>query len=290
MKLFLLYISFLFSAFATMAQDIVVKATIDRDNILIGEPIQLQLEASVPAGANIKWFTTDTIPHFELIEKNKIDSSKSGSYKQTLTITSFDSGRVVIPAFNLEYNGKSYLTDSLAVVVSYSDFDPKKDYNDIKDIIEVKEGVNYLTWILLAAGILLILLLIRYLRKRRHKKPIASAQVFSKLSPLDEALQALDELKQQSLEEKKFYTSLNDIIRWFVYRKTGVAAMQKTNDEFILQIEKLGMQQEDFVALAQTLRLCDVVKFAKFIPSKEDKEHSLRVIRSSVQIINNKNK
>lgn len=290
MKLFLLYILFLFSAFTTMAQDVAVKATIDKNKILIGEPIELQLEASIPAGAYIKWFPTDTIPHFDFIEKGKIDSSKSGIYKQTLIITSFDSGRVVIPAFNLEYNGKSYLTDSLDIIVSYADFDPKKDYNDIKDIIEVKEGINYLTWILLAAGILLILLLIWYLRKRHRKKPAVPAQVFSKLSPLDEALQALDELKQQPLEEKQFYTRLNDIIRWFVYRKTSVAAMQKTNDEFILQIEKLGMKQEDFVALAQTLRLCDVVKFAKFIPSKEDKEHSLRVIRSSVQAINDKNK
>lgn len=283
------FLFWLMSSPATaIAQDVSVKATIDKTRILIGEPIQLELEATIPAGAH--WFAIDSIPHFELIEKNKIDSSKSGVYKQTLIITSFDSGRVVLPAFNLEYNGKSYLTDSLAIDVSYADFDPKKEYNDIKDIIDVKPAVNYLLWLLIAAGVLLLLLLIWYLRKRRRKKPAIPAETFSHLSPLDEALQALDQLKQQPLEEKQFYTKLNDIIRWFVYRKTGVAAMQKTNEEFILQIEKLGMQQDDFIALAQALRLCDVVKFAKFIPSKEDKEHSLRVIRSSVQAINDKNK
>jgi LPXTG-motif cell wall-anchored protein len=277
----------LFISFAIAAQEASVKATINRDKILIGEPIQLQLEATIPVGGNAKWFAEDTIPHFDFIEKSKIDSSKPGVYKQTVTITSFDSGRQVIPALSLEYNGKSYLTDSLAVFVSFSDFDPKKDYHDIKDIIEVKADINYLTWILIAAGVLLLLLLIWYLRKRR-KKPAAPAQVFSNLSPLEEALRTLDELKQQPLDEKQFYTRLNDIIRWFVYRKTGVAAMQETNEQFILQIEKLGMPQDDFIALAQTLRLCDVVKFAKFIPSKEDKEHSLRVIRSSVQVINDK--
>src|SRR5688572_19799688 len=118
MKAFLIYISFLFSAFTTIAQDISVKATIDKNRILIGEPIQLELEAIVPAGASVKWFVTDTIPHFEFIGKNKIDSSKPGIYKQTLIITSFDSGRVVIPALSLEYDGKSYLTDSIAIVVS----------------------------------------------------------------------------------------------------------------------------------------------------------------------------
>jgi len=287
MKSITIYIYILFSAFSAIAQDASVKASINRDKILIGEPIQLQLEATIPAGASTKWFAEDIIPHFDFIEKSKIDSSKPGVFKQTITITSFDSGRQVIPALSLECNGKSYLTDSLVVFVSFSDFDPKKDYHDIKDIIEVKADINYLTWILIAAGILLLLLLIWYLRKRR-KKPAAPVEAFSHLSPLEEALRALDELKQQQLTEKQFYTRMNDIIRWFVYRKTGVAAMQETNEEFILQVEKLGMPQDDFIALAQTLRLCDVVKFAKFIPSREDKEHSLRVIRSSVQVINDR--
>lgn len=283
-------LSWLLSSPATAtAQDVSVKATINRNKILIGEPIQLQLEATIPASTDAKWFVTDTIPHFDFIEKGKIDSSQPNVYKQTITITSFDSGRQVIPALALECNGKSYLTDSLAVFVSFSDFDPQKDYHDIKDIIEVKADINYFLWISIAIGVLLLLLLLWYLRKRR-KKPALNIQVSSRLSALGEALKALDELKQQQLTEKQFYTRLNDIIRWFVYRKTGVAAMQETNEEFILQIEKLGMPHDDFIRLAQTLRLCDVVKFARFIPSKEDREHSLQVIRSSVQVINNKSK
>lgn len=273
-----------------MAQDASVKATINKNKIVIGEPIQLQLEATIPTGADAKWFATDTIPHFDFIEKSKIDSSKPNVYKQTLTITSFDSGRVVIPALSLECNGKDYLTDSFAVVVSYSDFDPKKNYHDIKDIIDVKPAVDYFTWILIAAGVLLIVFLIWYLRKRFRKKPVAPLETFSHLPPLEEALRALDELKKQQVEEKQFYTRLNDILRWFVYRKTGIAAMQETNDVFILQIEKLGLPQEDFISLAQTLRLCNIVKFAKFIPSANDKEHSLQVVRSSVQLINDKTK
>lgn len=289
----LLFSRMFYSPVVATAQQVSVKATIDKERILIGEPIQLELEATIPAGRSVEWFATDTIPHFEFIEKAKIDSSSSdqGIYRQRLIITSFDSGRVVLPPLHLECDGKSYLTDSLAVVVSYSDFDPKQEYHDIKDIIEVEAGKDYLTWILAGAGVLLLLLLLLwYLRKRRRRRPAIPTEVFSHLSPLDEALKALDELKQQWPAEKQFYTRLNDIIRWFVYRKTGVAAMQKTNEEFILQIEKLSLTQDDFTMLAQVLRLCDVVKFAKFIPSRNDSEHSLQVARSSVQAINDKTK
>lgn len=266
-----------------------VRATINRDKILIGEPIELKLEARVPADANVQWFATDSIPRFEFIDRGKIDSSRQGAYSQTLLITSFDSGRVVIPALSLSYNGETYLTDSLPVVVSYSAFDPQQDYHDIKDILEVRPASNYLFWILIVSGSLLLLFLVfLWLRRRKRKKAAVPSEVPSRLSPVQEALQALDELKKEWPADKIFYTKLNDIIRWFVYRKTGLTTMQKTNDEFILQLEKQGLPQDEFIVLAQILRLCDVVKFAKFAPSESDKEHSWKVIRSSVQSINDK--
>lgn len=281
-------ISLILTAAFCLAQGISVRASIDQDRILIGEPIHLQLEADLPEGANGNWFLLDTIPHFEFIEKGKVDSSKAGTYKQAITITSFDSGRWIIPSFSLDVNGRSYLTDSLPVTVAFSEFDPNKDYHDIKDILEVPPAAfYYLKWILLGLGILLSILLVWYLLKRYRKKSTPGGEVVGRLSAYEEAVQSLNALKKQQLPVKQLYVQLNDILRWYVYRRTRITTMQKTNEEFILQLEKLPLPQEDFIRLAQTLRMADAVKFAKFIPGDQDNEKSFEVIRKAIDQLNN---
>ncbi|MES1159751.1 MAG: hypothetical protein ABUM51_03270, partial [Bacteroidota bacterium] len=74
---------------------VVVKATVDKQKIIIGQPIQLMLEATVPGDAPLSWPTLDSLPHFEWMEKGKVDSVTRPDgryYRQYLTVTSFDSG------------------------------------------------------------------------------------------------------------------------------------------------------------------------------------------------------
>src|SRR6202012_785027 len=73
----------------------VLKATVDKQKILIGQPIQLMLEATVNGNAPLVWPSLDSLPHFEWVEKHNVDSSVQPGqryYRQYLTITSFDSG------------------------------------------------------------------------------------------------------------------------------------------------------------------------------------------------------
>ena len=286
----LINIAFLFISYIVVAQSgVSVSASVNKDRILIGEPIELTVEATVPGIAS-GWFSTDTLPHFEFINKGKIDSSTPGKYKQLLTITSFDSGINMIPMLSMEIGGKFYLTDSIPVTVSFSDADPNKPYHDIKDILEVDPlKANYLHWILIAAGVILLIVLAWYVRKIYRKKPVANIISAPLLSPLQEAMKALEELKKQELPEKQFYSGMNDIIRWFVFRKFRTTTMQKTNEEFILQLDKLAIPHEGFIALAQTLRLTDAVKFAKYLPGQGERETSYEVIRKSIEQLNNIN-
>jgi hypothetical protein len=82
---------------------------------------------------------------------------------------------------------------------------------------------------------------------------------------------------------------MNDIVRHFIFRKTGLATMEKTNDELLVQVAKLGMKHEDTLPLAQTLRMSDAVKFAKYVPAAADNHQSYQQIRSAVNILNNIN-
>jgi len=48
----------------------------------------------------------------------------------------------------------------------------------------------------------------------------------------------------------------------------------------------VNLPREKFSQLAESLRMSDFVKFAKYIPGNNDNDHSFKVIRSSIDIIN----
>src|SRR5262245_16002207 len=109
--------------FSEAQKKITVKAVVDKNKILIGERILLTLEADIPEEKQIRFFAIDSLPHFEIQEREKTDTSNTsdGTFlKQVLTITSFDSGHWVIPVLSL---GDGITTDSIPIDVGYSDFD-----------------------------------------------------------------------------------------------------------------------------------------------------------------------
>ncbi len=167
-------ILFLFSLFVVqlvIAQGgSTIKASVDKNKILIGEPIQLTVEVYLSPESVKKFISIDSIEHFELLEKPIIDTTdKEGglNIKGVYKITSFDSGHWVIPSFVLS---KDVKTDTIPVDVVFSDFDPAQDYHDIKDILEANPAEKKAEWWWYAAGgALLLALLLFYLLKK--KKP-----------------------------------------------------------------------------------------------------------------------
>jgi hypothetical protein len=281
--------------FGFSQNQITVTATANRNQILIGEPVQLTLEAKLPLGIQMTWFPLDSIPHFEYIEKGKLDSAVTEdgkSFRQDVLITSFDSGTFVIPSLPLLLNNQKYLTDSISIQVSFSKINPNQDYHDIKDIIEVENSsVKYVIWIIAGVTLISLALFIYFVRKKKKIIEIKQVEeIVPKLSPYDEAIIALNELKNENLDRsgqvKLYYTRLNDIFRKFVLRKLQIASMAKTNDEIIMQLQKSGMPREKFSQLAEALRMSDFVKFAKYIPGQTDNDNSFAVIRSSIDILN----
>ena len=270
-----------------------VKVSTDRNQILIGEPIHLILEAEMPSNMRGAMILPDSIPHFEFIEKGKVDSAeKDGlkTFRQQLTVTSFDSGAVVFPPIALLVNNKKYHSDSISISVGFHPFDPKQDYHDIRDIIQIENPyIVYVKWGIIGLTALSVFLFIYFtsLKIPEEKQPRKSVP---KLTPFEEAMKALQELKKQNLPEsgqaKLFYTRLNDILRWFVLRKLQILSMEKTNEELILQLRQMHMAPEQFSKLAEALRMSDFVKFAKYLPGNSDNERNYEVIESSVHILN----
>lgn len=188
-----------------------VRATVNRDNILIGEPFSLTVEAYMPLGSSISWFNSDTMPHFEVTDRSVIDTAENIDGKkitQVLNLTSFDSGRWQIPPFEIVVAGQSFYTDSIPVNVTFTPFDPKEDYRDIKDIIEVKNpSVRYIPWIIAGLTVLSLSALAYFMRKKKPLVRDVKIAAEAALSPYEEAVTALNALGKKlpaEGEEKDF--------------------------------------------------------------------------------------
>jgi hypothetical protein len=270
-----------------------VRAGVDRQHILIGQPVQLTLEATVPAGTAFSWYPLDSIAHFEVVDKGTIDSVTKPEgmlYRQTVRLTSFDSGRWAIPPLPLVIGNTQYLTDSITVDIGFSKFDPNQDYHDIKDIQDVENPyAKWIPWIVAVITSVSLALVIWFLRKKKALKGGQAAPPVI-LSPYEEAVKWLEELRLQRLPEngqvKAYYTGLNDILRKFILRKLSIATLAKTNEELIVQLKGLPLSAEQFAQLSEALRISDSVKFAKYLPDEQDNERNFKVIQSSVETLN----
>ena len=260
-----------------------IKASVDRTSILIGERINLVYEADIPETQPIRFVSIDTIDHFEFIDRGKIDTTNTStgtSLRQQFIITSFDSGQWLIPAYVID----GIQTDSFLINVGFTPFDTSQAYHDIKGIIEIPvEEEEKKNWIMWAVGGFLLLVALIYIFVRKKQPEIV---VVPPVDPYTEAMKLLDSLgKRNEQPAKDYYTRLTDIFRNYLARKKNISSMQKTTDDIVVQLEPLKLPPEQYKKLAQSLRLADFVKFAKFNPSAEDDQESFNIIKETINSI-----
>lgn len=287
MKRVLFFIGIVFIVQFTFAQSPSLKTAVDKRHILIGEPIRYNVVVRFPANSyRITWFSVpDSFSHFEVVTRGKIDSVESNGIltcKQTITLTSFDSGIYAIPALPIDFepivNDSTIhlFTDSVPINISYSPLDSTKTFHDIKTIIDVKDEIPLWMWIGAAALLILLIVaiiyLVKYFRSRKKLEPLFN----SKLSPLDEAMQSLGALQNEQLlykgEVKQFHTRLTDIFKRYVSRKMEKNILNLTSSEILLLLNDTLLSRADTSLIAEALRMSDAVKFAKFFPHKEESE------------------
>ncbi len=280
------FFSLLFAVLFVSAQNkTTVKATVDKNKILIGEQMRLTLEADIPENEPIRFFIIDSLPHFEVLDKPPIDTTNTSSgtfLKQVIRITSFDSGSWKIPAFPL---GEKLTTDTIPIDVIFSPMDSMQAYHDIKDIIDVKppeEKKKWWLWYAIGGGALLLILLLIYFLRKKKPVPLVAAPV---IDPYEEAMRQLEKLQWDKPAQKQYYSQLVDIFRLYVYRKNDIHSLQKTTDDLVVQLKDVSLSKEQFEKLSQALRVSDFVKFAKYIPSIEDDKLALETIKNSIESI-----
>jgi hypothetical protein len=284
---------------AVIAQKI--SASINRDKILIGEPVQLELKADNIdlTKFNIKqWFVVaDTFNHIEITQKGSIDTIKVGSntgYIQKIQITSFDSGYWQIPFFTIELENKTdgkintITTLPLNIAVLPVDVTNLKDYHDIKDIEEVQIENDWRIIAAIAAMALISFFGLLWAFSKR-KQQIPQVKIPTNQTPFIWAMEQIEQLLQKQLLEhqqyKLFYTELIGICRNFSDAQLALKTNGRTSDEYMLLLKgRIGtepVQGQYF----QLLRLSDAVKFAKYMPQPHQHEEAIRAAKTFINTL-----
>jgi len=265
-----------------------VKAEVNRDRIFIGEQIKLKL--AVERGkAGITWFKfPDSLNHLEVTQRSKIDTVLNGSYTnyyQTISITSFDSGRWEFPTLSLA--GIRQSTSPIAIDVLPVDVSKMQEYNDIKTIEEVELRSNWLIIAIIAAVTLFSVAAVYWLLLRKKKASFSNIPVKGNVSPLNWALAELSKLNtsrlSSPLEVKKYYSDLTNISRTFFNRQLHQVAEHQTTDEWMVNLQSLPVDNDIKTSFFQFLRLADTVKFAKYLPPSRENETSVDAIKLMLQ-------
>jgi hypothetical protein len=292
------------------AQDsITAIATLSSNKIKMGDQVQLLLTFKCKDGAKVSHIQFPSIldsvaPHIELVSASNIDTffpdknnPKLVAKQQSLVITSFDSGFHVIPPFKFYINKDTsiaYETSPLLLEVQSLKVDTSEaSVKDIKlPLLEKYDWREDIPFYSTIAGLLVLAILLFFLIRRwLKKKPSAAEVVKPKLSePLDVyVLRVLNQEKEQKIymqgKVKAYYSTVSDVIRFYIEEYFKIPALELTTEETIQIIQRNQgfISQDDFSRLKHILRNADLVKFAKVEPLMAEHENFIESAISFVQ-------
>jgi len=263
-----------------------VGTSLQKKEIKIGEQTTFQFSLLVPSGAKVVFpALADSIaPSLEIVSVSKIDTQKVNDnnqwrLSQSYIITSFDSGYFPIPAFKFTVNGDTTWESSADLLsVKTVPVDTTKAFKPIKEPLDAPWTIAEIyKEIAIAAAILLaVILLVFWLKKRKPKAILPERKIEPQIPAHLIAIDALNELKEQQLWQKgsiKFYhVRLSEIVRVYLQNRFDFHALEKTTDEIAFSLSSLMVSSAEKNSLLESLRISDLVKFAKANPLASDHE------------------
>ncbi len=231
-----------------------------------------------------------TVAHVDKPAAPTMDARERVVHTTELVLKPFLPGEYEIPALELtarpRTGGESVSVRSEAIpalVASVLDEEAgEPDPSAAKGVVEAEESPGYAVWIG-AGGIVLavalVWLLVRRLRRRFEREEQIPAH--------EAALARVDDLMGSGLLERgamnAFYTELAHILRWWIERRYGLHAPERTSEEFLREAsESRAMGERELESVREFLTHADLVKFAQGSATAEQGRESAGLVRSFI--------
>ena len=255
-----------------------VTVNLSRMEMNVAQQTVLKLTASAPEEYKLELPNfSGKLGEFTIIEtRHEKPELKKDFLNQRISwmLEPFLNGSYIIPEITIsarQGNKKfSVIIPEIQVKVS-SLLAENKDLADIAPMLLPRPDYFYYY---LAAGLALlacVLFAFYWLKLRKPPEPPAVPPV----PPHITAIRALDELLARNLPEqgkiKEFYQAISAILRRYIENRFQLRAVEQTTEEFFSSLNSSSLfNLEQKQLLKKFLDHCDLVKFAKHEPTKEE--------------------
>jgi hypothetical protein len=260
-----------------------------------GDRIQIDLDITMPQGYRVEVPTLDTnagdfsildfFPGPAISAAGKSPASPQPGtpvhHQARIIVALYKTGKFVFPAIPIKIktaDGKEISAKSPPVDIEIKSVITDKNPNlkELKKQAEIPEPTRWLLWIIIASSACLLGAIAWYLWKRRRKRPepLTPAQT---QNLLDLAEADLRNLLARGLPEsgceKQYYVLLSEIAKKILEAGYAIHTAEQTTSEIMDSLNNLGVPDSgNRTQIESFLLRCDVVKFAKYIPSRTEQQ------------------
>ena len=287
MRKFWLYLLLIFSPGLLSAQQLNIVQAQAPQTVPFAQPFTAQYQLSYTPGYQV---TVDesSIPADFALQQVQATPSSSDAITYDFTLIPFTLGKSTFTvSFQLSQQDKvvSQLPAPLYVEVT-----PVKTFQD-KKLREIRPPFivrNWVPWLLALLILIALIYVICQWRKRlKAMDPLHISQQEDTRPSHVIALSKIDALLQSGLWEnhqyKIFYITLVDILREYLQRRFNIDVSAETSTELLAHIKTNANLTSFTFILREFLTACDLIKFAKTIPSEQQRNQHIGILRSFVE-------
>jgi hypothetical protein len=266
----------------------------------VGDPIRIELHIAAPLGYRVESPKPETqVGDFTILDfypatpmPDGGNSPKSAAtsttqagvpqhYRGQIIAAVYKTGKFAFPSVRIKLHavdGKEFAFSTTPINIEIRSVlkDQNQSLKDLKKQAEIPERFPWILWcIIVAAALILGAALWIWLKRRRRRAISLSPVQVQNLIDLAEA--DLRSLLARGLpengNEKKFYVLLSEIIKRILEAGYAIHTAEQTTSEIMSSLHKKSELEPEKTELIESFLLrCDVVKFAKYIPSRMEHE------------------
>jgi len=278
------------------AEGVTLQASVDTSRVTVGDPITYILTLTRPAASEAIIPAPDSaLGKFEVRKWEQLPEEVLADGRVTdgreCVLSCFEIGEQEIPPLEIgliSVAGETTALRTLPVPIVVQRISPA-DAEEIKDIKELiypprrfplRQVLIGLLAVGLAAGAVLSF------RRRGLFAPQEEGPAPPSLPPHEIAYHDLERIAGLDLVErglyKAYYTEVSEVIRRYIGGRYGIATMELTTGELLASMRQIEVEREYIVLFGQFLARCDLVKFAKFLPPREEMKAEVHRARELV--------
>jgi len=278
---------------------VALEAKVNKNKIKIGDLIQYSIVVTRDEKVNIEMPNLGAnLGAFEIHDYDDPDPVKQNGeivQRREYIISTYDIGDYEIPPVTVRFSvgedslWKELTTEKIKITVASVKPSEAGDIRDIKPPLEIERD-----WMRIirfaAAGLIIVIigiLIFLYIKRRKEGKSLIPRREKPKRPPHEIALDELNQLLQEQLlkkgEIKQFYIRISEIIRYYIEGRFFIIAIEMTTMQLIDTMKQAEIEDEDVQLVEDFLMQCDLVKFAKYIPTPGEIQ---KVIDQAYEIVN----